>query len=137
MSTAAFAGEQALPLTRKLIALDAGHDDRIRRAVARIFEITHGERWKRRLAAEALRGTDVFEPGNTGVMMGYDFHITPEGPRLIEINTNAGGALVNGLHTLRLADPERLACLCADLLPAERGGGFSELCAHRAEAGGP
>ena len=28
------------------------------------------------------------------LMMGYDFHITEEGPRLIEINTNAGGAFL-------------------------------------------
>ena len=30
-----------------------------------------------------------------GVFFGYDFHITPDGPKLIEINTNAGGALLN------------------------------------------
>lgn len=36
-----------------------------------------------------------FEPGTAGVLMGYDFHVTPEGPRLIEINTNAGGAFLN------------------------------------------
>ncbi|WP_415033488.1 hypothetical protein [Azonexus sp.] len=30
-----------------------------------------------------------------GVCMGYDFHLAPEGPQLIEINTNAGGALLN------------------------------------------
>lgn len=35
-----------------------------------------------------------FDPGHEGVMMGYDFHLTPEGPRLIEVNTNAGGALM-------------------------------------------
>ncbi|MBF0133198.1 MAG: hypothetical protein HQL75_11500 [Magnetococcales bacterium] len=35
-----------------------------------------------------------FDPGHDAVMMGYDFHITPEGPRLIEVNTNAGGALL-------------------------------------------
>ncbi|GHB00134.1 hypothetical protein GCM10009069_23700 [Algimonas arctica] len=29
-----------------------------------------------------------------GVFMGYDFHITEEGPRLIEINSNAGGAFI-------------------------------------------
>jgi len=29
-----------------------------------------------------------------GVFMGYDFHLTPAGPKLIEINTNAGGAWV-------------------------------------------
>jgi len=36
-----------------------------------------------------------FEPGPVGVLMGYDFHVTPQGPRLIEINTNAGGAFLN------------------------------------------
>src|SRR5574343_122132 len=30
-----------------------------------------------------------------GVFMGYDFHLTDAGPRLIEINTNAGGGLLN------------------------------------------
>lgn len=30
-----------------------------------------------------------------GVFMGYDFHMTSEGPKLIEINTNAGGAFLN------------------------------------------
>ncbi len=30
-----------------------------------------------------------------GVFMGYDFHMTGKGPRLIEINTNAGGAFLN------------------------------------------
>lgn len=34
------------------------------------------------------------EPGAHGVFFGFDFHLTPEGPRLIEINTNAGGALL-------------------------------------------
>lgn len=33
--------------------------------------------------------------GPQGVFMGYDFHISAQGPRLIEINTNAGGALLN------------------------------------------
>ncbi|WP_228384545.1 hypothetical protein [Rhodocyclus gracilis] len=32
-----------------------------------------------------------------GVFFGYDFHLTDDGPRLIEINTNAGGALLNAL----------------------------------------
>lgn len=33
--------------------------------------------------------------GPRGVFLGYDFHLGPDGPRLIEINTNAGGALLN------------------------------------------
>lgn len=36
-----------------------------------------------------------FDPGPRGVFMGYDFHLGPAGPQLIEINTNAGGALLN------------------------------------------
>ncbi|MBP5986841.1 MAG: hypothetical protein KA538_06610 [Azonexus sp.] len=35
-------------------------------------------------------------PGKArGVFMGYDFHLTEAGPKLIEINTNAGGGLLN------------------------------------------
>lgn len=33
-------------------------------------------------------------PANPGVFFGYDFHLTVAGPRLIEINTNAGGGLL-------------------------------------------
>ncbi|EIC28622.1 hypothetical protein Metal_0791 [Methylomicrobium album BG8] len=32
-----------------------------------------------------------FDPGNQAVMMGYDFHVSETGPKLIEVNTNAGG----------------------------------------------
>ncbi|MDD2925455.1 hypothetical protein [Rhodoferax sp.] len=33
--------------------------------------------------------------GPLGVCMGYDFHLNAHGPQLIEINTNAGGLLLN------------------------------------------
>ena len=35
--------------------------------------------------------------GPLGVFMGYDFHLDADGPKLIEINTNAGGAFLNSL----------------------------------------
>lgn len=38
-----------------------------------------------------------FDPGPIGAFMGYDFHLTPNGPQLIEINTNAGGAFLNAI----------------------------------------
>lgn len=41
-----------------------------------------------------------------GVFMGYDFHMTEEGPKLIEINTNAGGAYLN----LLLAQAQIACC---------------------------
>jgi hypothetical protein len=44
--------------------------------------------------------------GPLGAFMGYDFHLAAEGPRLIEVNTNAGGAFLNGL----LAKAQRACC---------------------------
>lgn len=41
--------------------------------------------------------TARLDPGPAGVFMGYDFHLGDDGPRLIEINTNAGGAFLNAV----------------------------------------
>ena len=46
------------------------------------------------------------DPGAHGVFFGYDFHLTTDGPQLIEINTNAGGALL----LLQVASAQRLCC---------------------------
>jgi hypothetical protein len=43
------------------------------------------------------------DPGSIGGVLGLDFHLTVEGPRLIEVNTNPGGLLLNAL----LADAAR------------------------------
>ena len=43
-------------------------------------------------AAPAVARNDV---GPRGGLLGYDFHLTDDGPQLIEINTNAGGAMLN------------------------------------------
>lgn len=39
-----------------------------------------------------------YAPHAKGVFFGYDFHVNDEGVHLIEINTNAGGALLNMLE---------------------------------------
>lgn len=49
--------------------------------------------------------------GPVGAMMGYDFHLGIDGPRLIEINTNAGGAFLNAL----LARAQRACCAKMDM----------------------
>jgi len=41
-----------------------------------------------------------------GVFFGYDFHLSVAGPQLIEINTNAGGGLLNAM----LAQAQRPCC---------------------------
>lgn len=51
-------------------------------------------------AQQVLPGASALaqaDHGPLGVFMGYDFHITPQGPQLIEINTNAGGAMLNAV----------------------------------------
>lgn len=51
-----------------------------------------------------------------GAFMGYDFHVGGAGPRLIEINTNAGGAYLNALLArAQLACCELVAPLKRDL----------------------
>jgi hypothetical protein len=45
--------------------------------------------------------------GPRGVFYGYDFHLGDGGPKLIEINTNAGGALLNAV----LAHAQKACCV--------------------------
>lgn len=49
--------------------------------------------------------------GPVGALMGYDFHVAPSGPKLIEVNTNAGGAFLNAA----LAQAQRACCAVAEL----------------------
>lgn len=46
------------------------------------------------------------DQGTAGVFFGYDFHLTTDGPRLIEINTNAGGAML----LLHVAGAQQACC---------------------------
>ena len=57
-----------------------------------------------------------FNPGTAGVFMGYDFHLSPDGPKLIEVNTNAGGALINAY----LLAAQRAGCLAMDVAGVSR-----------------
>lgn len=52
------------------------------------------------------------DPGYPGVFLAYDFHLGGQGPQLIEINSNAGGGMLN-------------ACLLAALPAGEGRGGRS------------
>jgi hypothetical protein len=103
---------------RTVIALAPEQFATIRRTVEALFRVAHLPTYERLVDSEADELVR-FAPGNFGAFMGYDFHLTPDGPRLIEVNTNAGGALLNGLHTAALCDPARLSCLCDELLPVE------------------
>ncbi len=69
-----------------------------------------------------------FDPGPRGVFMGYDFHLGPAGPQLIEINTNAGGALLN----TALARAQAACCeTMKPLIPRPAHGGALDDIFHR------
>ncbi len=44
------------------------------------------------------------DPGAPGILMGYDFHLTENGPKLIEINNNAGGLYIGKQQWLPQTD---------------------------------
>lgn len=60
----------------------------------------------RKSALDTAPAIAQLDKGPNGVFMGYDFHLSNEGPKLIEINTNAGGALLN----LELAKAQQKCC---------------------------
>jgi hypothetical protein len=88
-----------------------------RHLIAAIEKVIALPAYQQRVLAYAPSSA-AFIPKASGVFLGYDFHLTAEGPQLIEINTNAGGALLNALlmrsqkiihpelTTLKTADPE-------------------------------
>ena len=51
-----------------------------------------------------------FDPRSPGGLLGLDFHLGADGPRLIEINTNPGGVLLNALlaQAQRVCMPDRV-----------------------------
>ncbi len=77
--------------------------DAIHQAVAR-------PAWQQAALQQALAISGI-DHGADGVFFGYDFHLGADGPQLIEINTNAGGAYLN----LALARAQT-AC-CAEMQP--------------------
>lgn len=91
--------------SRSAVFLDAGVMDQITDAVAALERVIALPAWRQQALARApqIAGQDH---GPDGVFMGYDFHLAEDGPRLIEINSNAGGAFLNAA----LARAHRACC---------------------------
>ncbi|WP_051360746.1 hypothetical protein [Desulfuromonas sp. TF] len=66
---------------------------RMIRVVRTLYRLSRLEAYRQRILPQVPEAAR-FNPGHDAVMMGYDFHLTPQGPRLIEVNTNAGGVLL-------------------------------------------
>jgi hypothetical protein len=59
--------------------------------VVRVLHRLSGNPAYRRCLESMLPAVARFDSGHHAVMMGYDFHLTETGPKLIEVNTDAGG----------------------------------------------
>lgn len=91
------------------VFVSAQDEERMRAAIAALHRTAALPRYRDAVLA---RAPDIarHEFGPLGVFMGYDFHLTAAGPRLIEINTNAGGALIHATA----AGAHRACCSPAD-----------------------
>ena len=83
------------------------HIEQIGRVVTAIEEVAAAPAYRSAVLAWAP-DIATFNPGSPGGLLGLDFHLGPEGPRLIEINTNPGGVLLNAMlgQALRTCMPE-------------------------------
>lgn len=96
------------------------HTDEMARIVAAVEEVAALPAYRTEVLSHAPEIARL-DPGARGAFIGYDFHLAPRGPRLIEINTNAGGALLNGLlGRAQRACCEEVAHLMGGPVPVER-----------------
>jgi len=57
----------------------------------------------------------TLDPGSPGGLLGFDFHLSSDGPQLIEINTNPGGGLLNAI----LGRAQRACCPALAVPPTD------------------
>lgn len=99
------------------VFLDPEHAARMAEIISAIETIAKLEPY-REAALPSAPAISRFNPGPVGVFMGYDFHLGADGPKLIEINTNAGGALINAF----VARAQKACCAgSANEFPAQSG----------------
>ena len=78
------------------VYLSQEHIAQVERVVSAVHEVVALAAFQSavlRWAPEIAR----FDPHSPGGLLGLDFHLTASGPKLIEINTNPGGVLLNAL----------------------------------------
>ena len=92
-------------LSAQPVFLTKAHAERMQQIIGAIEAIARLPQYQSAVLGHA---TEIarYRPGPIGVFMGYDFHLGEDGPMLIEINTNAGGALINAY----LLQAQRACC---------------------------
>jgi hypothetical protein len=76
------------------VFLEPHHVAQMQAVIRGVDTVVKNESFRTKVLADAPAIASMAAP-QAGVFLGYDFHIGAHGPRLIEINTNAGGAFLN------------------------------------------
>ncbi|WP_303721639.1 hypothetical protein [Malonomonas rubra] len=84
---------QELPISVLTVRLKRTDLRQMLALVRTLFRLSQSENYQRQVFPQ-LPEVCRFDPGHAALMMGYDFHLTEDGPRLIEANTNAGGGYI-------------------------------------------
>lgn len=82
------------------------HIQRMKAVIGAVEAVVNSNPWREKILGSAAPIARHDPGGAKGVFMGYDFHIGAESVGLIEINTNAGGAMLNAV----LARAQRACC---------------------------
>jgi len=89
--------------SEKPVRISAADFDRMHGFVQQMWSLKQNPAYAQALQPRLPAAAGI-DPGAPGILMGYDFHLTEHGPKLIEINNNAGG-LYMGDH-LWLPQPD-------------------------------
>ncbi|MBI4742915.1 MAG: hypothetical protein HY777_15510 [Betaproteobacteria bacterium] len=88
-----------------MVFVGAAQLQRMADLIATIEQVVALPAYRERVFAHAPEIARHASPA-AGVFLGYDFHLGADGPQLIEINTNAGGGLLNA----KLLRAQRACC---------------------------
>ena len=94
---ASYAADLATKRAATDIAVSALDVWRMDEVVAAVHEVAATPAWQATVLADAAPIARDQRQRVKGLFTGFDFHLTPTGPKLIEINTNAGGAFYGAL----------------------------------------
>jgi len=98
-------GENSHVFAESPVFLQQGHLQEMEQLIQAVERVAHNRAYRDAVLSNApVSAHQNFGP--RGVFFGYDFHLGANGPQLIEINTNAGGVLLN----LYLAAAQQACC---------------------------
>ena len=84
---------QQLPISKLPALLPRKDLQQMLRLIRVLFRLSQQDTYRQQVLPQ-LPSVARFDLGHDALMMGYDFHLSSDGPRLIEVNTNAGGGYI-------------------------------------------